>query len=255
MRRMRLPKASKAQRVDQALGDCVNTIPFKPFELNSTFGELGFNGVPTAYAPSLGYSGWAYTHSLCPANGDAAHEIEGDQLYIDQMQLRLCIDAGSGEYTGDPPVSHPAVCCRMLVIQLFGDEGYYQAGGIPLGAFFQDPNITSFMKADIKADNPSLAKFKVLVDKTFTTSEISAHTADRHVTWNYPLKGTVVTPTQIGPNPGDRNFAVTGPSRIIWGLFYEGVFGSSVFSASYPMQEIVPSYYGNLKIKWHKKST
>lgn len=178
-----------------------------------------------------------------PIQGVGVDEREGTRVGM-KHELCLCVDAGTGiqKDVGDSVVqTDKAICCRMVVIQIFGDTDLHTRNTIQIQDFYSSANITSFMKKNIGDANPQLKKFKVLVDRTFTTSELSASSADRHIRMKFN-QGTATL-----DNTTNNSVANKG-SRIIWGMFFEEVSNGSATTAS--RYEAFPKYYGSYKLSW-----
>lgn len=230
------------------MGIAQATIPFRVWSVSSytPFRELSFNGLEHAYDAAT--DNWSTTQNNAPAEGVAANTRNGLRIGMN-VRWKICIDAGTGRFfnSSDQLVGDvKAICCRFLVIQVFGDTDSFPREGIHLHDFFASNNITSYMRSNIGDVQPQLKRFKVLIDKTFTTSELSAGTADRHMRLQFN-QGTVTL-----SNGSNTAIPVKG-SRIIYGLFMENIIpATATFSDvnGHVRSEICPSYYGDLKWQW-----
>ncbi len=94
--------------------------------------------------------------------------------------------------------------------------------GYTLGDFFEKDlrsetslpefaNITEFMSPSIGAQFARIRNFKILLDKTFTSSTLGAATDDRHLTFDYPNGWVFTTSDQHYPQTwygaGDEDIA------------------------------------------------
>lgn len=240
-KRVRYPRrvAAKTDRYD--IGIAAQPVNFVAWNLSTTFQEMQWNGYYDAMA-SQSYGTQNTTANAAPIQGIGDSQREGNRIGL-KHELCLCVDSGDGiQLTGSTVLKEDkAICCRMLVIQIFGDTDSHGANTLNLGHFFASSNITSFMKKNIGDANPQLKKFKVLVDRTFTSSELSAAAADRHVRLKFN-QGTCTL------NNTDTTSFINKGSRIIWGMFFEDVqVGGASNTSKYTA---FPKYYGSYKITW-----
>lgn len=238
---VRFPKTERSKVSRFVLANCDTPLNLKPWEGSQTFYELQWNGFPVS---QTSYSTKTLTTSSAPSVGSSASQREGIRIGPLTHRMRLCINSGSGvQLAADEKTvlrEDKALCCRMLVIQVFGDSDDIAAGTCRLDGFFHDNNITSYMKGNIGELSPQLKRFKILVDKTFTTSDLDAHTADRHVNFTFNQGAC-----EFGSDGNNTGFVEKG-SRILWGLFHEDVNAVGANN----LEEAMPSFYGDYKISW-----
>ncbi len=200
-------------------------------------------------------------------------DIPSGVIRVTENRVRICLDAGTSE---------KAVCMRLLVIQLpdcmtrnsdtgapeFAAQGSWRVDDffgydMDAAASFEQVNITSFMRKTLVQEQPRLQGFKVLCDKTFTSSELSGHTDDRHFDFNYPHGDIMEDELVYGGATGHldvSSLATTqtflGNGRIIWGIFYEFPSVTAINDPSGTMAlsqvniQQWPHFFGDYKFKF-----
>lgn len=238
VRRVRMNRDTNWKRHDMPLGSVVSPIPFRPWISTAIFQELQWNGICFTFNPPT--DAWGYTATSAPIQGSGPNNREGYRVRVTQNQLRLCIDAGDGLEADPSTDPHLAICCRVIAIQIFGDTDLHALNSLTVGHFFNSDNITSFMNSNIGDLHPQLKKFKVLVDRTFTSSELDSKSADQHLQMDFPLGDVEFN------SSSNASFADKG-SRVIFGLFHENV---TLHNSTTEREKRAPHYYGTYKIKF-----
>lgn len=208
-------KKVEVKRIDMSLASYAQGIAFRPSGAATPFGELQPGHMITSFTPAG--PTWNVTNGS-PIQGTGAGERVGDRIYVKQNQMRVCIEKGSTQAE--------AICCRLIVLQVT-ESTNHGAGTFTWGDFLQGDNITAFYKRDCTW------KYKVLVDKTFTTGVNDDNMTDRRLTMNFPM-GTAsfkggLTAGSLCIGPGDR---------VIYGFFCEPTGGDVT---------TYPQYHGSYK--------
>ncbi len=272
-------------------------IPALPWRGNSVFWELFPNGMPTGdvvpivdvyttpngvqtnwETPAIQTTAFKKKISTNGTTNFTEIDIPNGAIKVIENRLRLCLDAGTGA---------KAVCMRVLVIKLpdcmirnptTGVPQFVALNGFKLKDFFGKEmpaeanapffgNITSFMRKTITQETEFLHGYKVLVDKTFTSSELSGAMDDRHFDFNFPHGEILEEEMDYIAATGNADIASLattgthlGNGRIIWGIYYEYPSVQIPFPVATLQSEhasniaIWPHFFGDYKFKFRATS-
>lgn len=176
--------------------------------------------------------GGATASGHTPTLGTTRKDRVGDQIYIDFLDLRICIEA-----SGHDDTAVPVQCCRLVVLQLEDESPQYGPGTFKVDQFFESGNITSGYTRQIErqerydstAEGRMIMRYKVLIDKTFTVGGGIQAFEDKRMHLKFKLGAQYFndnSATEINDRPG----------RIIWQLFSEE-----------PTLAQRPSFYGDYR--------
>lgn len=209
----------------QTLGDYGGRVALNHWTGTSAFWE--FQLADMIYNPTAGA---AAIIGHVPQQGPGRSNRIGDQIYIDNLQFRICVEGESYNGTATVPM-----CCRMLCIQVLEETADVAARGFTLNDFFITNNITSYAKSKQERleTSTNTQAYKVLLDKTFTLGGAENPFTDKRMHLSYKLG------MQMFTSANTTNEMETRPGRIIWGMFCEE-----------PNSTLRPSFYGDWRWYW-----
>lgn len=152
-----------------------------------------------------------------PTQGTSRTERIGDAIYLDYLDLRLCLEAEAYEGTAIKPQ-----CCRLVVLQLTDSSSEDGPRTFQVQHFFETGNITSGYCRNVLrqeraaaagGDEKFVRTYRVLLDKTFTVGA-GAPFEEKRMHLKYKL----------GAQMFQDNVASAinvMPGRIIWQMFTE----------------------------------
>lgn len=218
------PKVEKRSRTLR-IGDITARTSLTFWAPTSSFWEFQPGSLihnPTAGVPvTVGY---------VPIQGTGVEERIGDQIYVNNLQYRICVESEGFDGNATQPQ-----CCRLVVLQILDDSSDVAEWGFKVEDFFLSQNITSYSATATErlARGKHMHSYKVLVDKTFTLGGSSNPFTDKRLHLSYKLG------SQIYSSAADPAELDTRPGRIIWGIFTEANTANTR-----------PSFYGDWRWYW-----
>lgn len=176
-----------------------------------------------------GGTGGRTTSPQTPVQGTARSNRIGDSIYIDYLDLRLCIEGEA--YEGS---SIKSQCCRLVVLQLMDATDFAFPRSFLVSNFFESGNITSGYTRNIErqeryatgGDAKHVTTYKILLDKTFTVGA-GEKFEERRMHLRFKLGNQMF-------DSNDSNELNFKPGRIIYQLFTEE-----------PTAGLRPCFYGD----------